>query len=147
MTRRPSVTGARPRSLVSTPFVMVPANVAALLEHHLPLTDLRARVRGHDPVIDDALLGIRVAAMTYTETYRARIDAAAAGVGSTVAPTPEVPAKWITTREAADAVGCTNRAVRLAASEGRLHGEKDAEGRWHFSTEQVAAYAATRTRK
>ena len=144
---RPDVTGARPRSLVSTPFVMVPANVAALLEHHLPLTELRSRVRGHDPGIDDVLLGIRVAAMTYTETYRARIDAATAGVGSTVARPPEGAAKWITTREAADAVGCTDRAIRLAASEGRLHGEKDADGRWRFSPEQVAAFAATRTRK
>ena len=145
---RPSVTGARPRCLISEPYVRVPPMVAAFLDRHLPLMDLRIRARGLDSDIDDVLIGLRVAAVSYRETRRAEILAATSGPTSEpLAAKPEVGRRWYSTRDVADALDRTDRAVRLAASEGRLHGEKDAEGRWHFSTDHVAAFVATRTRK
>jgi len=53
--------------------------------------------------------------------------------------------RWLTTREAANLIGITDRAVRQAAQEGRLTGQRcDGRGAWLIAEESATAYQESR---
>lgn len=135
----------KPRSLIEGPAAVVPARVAAMLEYRFPFDDLRVQVRGKDSEFDDVLMALHTAAMLYVEATRNEL---ASAVGSGVAEVAEVAASSsvMSAQQVADAVGCTDRGVRLAASKQHLAGVKVA-GCWWFEIDDVATWVATRAHK
>lgn len=129
---------ARPPSAyihgVGSPSVVVPGRVAAWLESH-GLNELRIVARGADAEVDNVLVAIRTAAMAWR----------AAATGSKQAPEPEVTreSKWYSTTEAAERLGITDRAVRLAIQEKRLHAT-NLDGRWRINTEDIEHFKAAK---
>ncbi len=136
----------KPKALVEAYSVMLSPRIAAMFETHFGLHRLRSAVRGADAELDDALLSIHVAAMTYVEQTEAALDDFRSS-RKRVAEVPEAPPSLLSVSDVADFVDCTDRAVRFAAEGGRLHGAKDHRGRWRFERDDVAAWAATRTMK
>ncbi|MFE5293003.1 helix-turn-helix domain-containing protein [Isoptericola sp. NPDC056618] len=121
---------------IEGPAVVVPARVAAWLDARANLSALRMKSRGADPEVDDVLLGLRVAALAWRTS----------ATGSAVDPEPEVPresSQWLSTGQAANLLGITDRAVRLAIREGRLVAEQVA-GRYRISRANVEHYRAAR---
>lgn len=118
------------------PAVVVPARVAAWLESKANLSALRVRARGSDAEVDAVLVALRVAALAWRTS----------ATGSDVEPTPEAARgseQWLSTSKAADLLGITDRAVRLAIREGRLEAVQVA-GRWRVSRANVEHYRAAR---
>ena len=98
---------------VNGPAVVVSARTAAWIELHTGLTALRVRVRGTDLVISRELEEVRRAAMLWR----------ASATGSPVASKAEVSAtseEWFKIGQAADLIGVTDRAIRMAWISGRL---------------------------
>ncbi len=129
------------RYVVDGPVVVIPAKIALLLERTLKLDELRIRVRGHNAEIDDVLSAWHAVAMQYTD------EVSASDPGSRNDRPPEAgresTQKPLTAQQVADRAGVADRAIRLAASEGRLNGRYDG-GQWRFDPIDVAAYLATR---
>ena len=125
--------------------MVVPARVALVLERAFDFNKLRVRLRGQDPEIDDVLLGLHTAAAGFVNR---QTEAVASDCGSTVAPSSEVPSgsTLMTASQVADVAGCTERAVTLAATTGRLDGLKLA-GRWMFRVDEAAAWVATKPKE
>lgn len=116
--------------------VVVTARTAAWLERHADLRRLRTEVRGTDPEVDAVLVALGVAAASWS----------ASAVGSVRAPAPEVAAESevrLSTSSAADLLGVTDRAVRLACKGGRLRAER-VGGRWLIDREDVEHFRAAR---
>lgn len=115
--------------------VVVPARVAAWLLRHGGVDRLRSQVRGADAEVDAVLVALTVAGQFWR----------ASATGSQVDPEPEAAprSQWLSTTEASDRLGITDRAVRLAISEDRLAAEQ-IDGRWRLRREDVEHYAAAR---
>lgn len=120
---------------VTAPIVIVPARVATWLERYAGLNDLRIRARGNDPEVDSVLQAMHRAALHWRTTV----------TGSDQAPAPEEPAqsKWMGTQEAAAALGITDRAVRLAITQKRLHAT-NLHGRWRITPEDIEHFKAAK---
>jgi excisionase family DNA binding protein len=118
------------------PVVVVPARVAAWLCQRAQLDRIRADIRGLDPEVDSVLVALTVAAMQWRTS----------ATGSTQAPEPEAAAQspWVSSTQAADLLGITARAVRLAIGEQRLPAEQ-VDGRWRIAREDVEHYRASRS--
>jgi excisionase family DNA binding protein len=115
------------------PVVILPARVCAWLEYHAALNKLRIERRGIDPEVDQALVAVRVAAVAWRTS----------ATGRTTAPEPEVPEEWVSTAQAAEHLGITDRAVRLAIKEGRLTATQ-VDGNHRISSEALAHFIAAR---
>lgn len=115
--------------------VIVPARVAAWLATRTDLKSVRISARGADPEVYAVL----------HDLHRAALEWRASVTGSAAAPEPEVgaPSKWVSTTKAADLLGITDRAVRLAISERRLPAQQ-VDGRWRIDREDVEHYRAAR---
>lgn len=121
---------------VDAPVVVIPARVCAWLERHASLNEVRIRERGADPEVDAVLVAVRLAALTWRTT----------ATGTPVAAKPEAPTdlnQWFSTGQAADRLGITDRAVRLAIQEQRLHATNVA-GRWRISKEDLQHFSAAK---
>lgn len=120
---------------VAAPIVILPARVAAWLERHAGLNDLRIRSRGADPEVDSVLQAL----------HRASLYWRTSATGSSHAPEPEVVAqsKYWSTGEAAERLGITDRAVRLAIAEKRLPATS-LNGRWRITPEDIAHFKAAK---
>lgn len=120
---------------VGAPVVVVPGRVAALLDNLLDLTRLRVEVRGQDAELDAVLVALRVAAANWRTT----------ATGSPHPPAPEAATRstWLSTAQAADILGVTDRAVRLAITEHRLNAQQ-IDGRWRISREDLEHFRAAR---
>lgn len=120
------------------PVVVVPAKVAHWLGQH-GLDALRIRARGENPEVDAVLSALRLAALTYTAS------AGGSTSGSLLASEAEVPplSEWMSTGQAADALGVSPRAVRLACEQGRLPAAQ-VDGRWRITRASVTSYRAAR---
>jgi excisionase family DNA binding protein len=120
---------------VSAPIVIVPARVATWLERYAGLNDLRIRARGNDPEVDSVLQALHRAALHWRTTV----------TGSDQAPAPEEPAqsKWMGTTEAAEALGITDRAVRLAITQNRLNAT-NLNGRYRVAPEDIEHFRAAK---
>lgn len=118
------------RYMVTASVVLVPPRVAAWLDRHVPALE-RARVeqRGRDDEVSSVLLALRVAALRWREQ-------AGSERGTPAAPTPEPGAAWLTTRQAGDVLGLTDRAVRRRIESGRLPAQRQGD-RWLISRADV----------
>ena len=101
----------------------------------------RVELRGNDPAIDDWL-----AELTYCATAwrAARASGPASANGSSVEAVPEVQRTSISTApfsvgQAAAVIGVSTRAVRLAATQGRLRAHK-IDGRWLIERDDARAF-------
>lgn len=117
---------------------VVPARIAAWMDARLNLSQLRQEVRGHDPEVDAVLLALRLVAMTWP----------ASAHGSEARQLPEVdpPCAWVGTRQAADRLGITERAVRQAIETRRLPAEQ-VDGRWRITRDDVEHRRAARANR
>ncbi len=141
--RSPSLrpTGAYVHGIDGAPVVVVSARVAAWLLVHTDLARHRVDVRGTDPEVD-AQLG----ALTYVgNLWRTATSATSAATGSGLVEVPEVAASsgFMSSTEAADLLGVTDRAVRLACTGGRLPAAR-IDGRWQISRDDFDTYRRTR---
>lgn len=120
---------------VTAPIVIIPARVATWLERYAGLNDLRIRARGNDPEVDSVLQALHRAALHWRTSV----------TGTSQAPAPEEPteSKWMSTTQAADRLGITDRAVRLAIAQKRLHATS-LNGRWRITPEDIAHFAAAK---
>lgn len=89
--------------------------------------------RGEDADIDQALIAMKVAALSWRDT----------ATGTKNAPKPELPPElqWLSTKQAADALAMTDRAIRKAIREKRL--QATVVGRaYRINLEQLAHFKA-----
>ena len=82
----------------------------ALLSELVNLDKVRASVRGRDARLDQALLGIRKAALHYLET--SATGSKSAPVAEVVPPSPQQQNNTISTTTAATLLGISDRAIR-----------------------------------
>jgi hypothetical protein len=127
------------RYAIDEPAVIVPARIALLLEHHLRLKEFRYTMRGSDAELDAVLSAWHSVAMMWSPTSAngSAVDA------PPEAPSPSTSMRRLTAADVAERVSCTTRAVRLAATEGRLRGEF-VGGRWWFAERDVPVWTASR---
>lgn len=121
---------------VGGPVVIIPARVCAWLERHARLNEVRIQERGSDAEVDAVLVALRLAALTWRTT----------ATGTPVAAKPEAATdlnQWMSTTQAAERLSITDRAVRLAIQEQRLHATNVA-GRWRISREDIQHFAAAK---
>jgi hypothetical protein len=139
-TDRPTGGGtmSRPRSvMVDGPAVVVSGRFAFWLDRTVNLRKLAIDVRGLDPEISEALDAILLAAFTARQ--------ATSAVGSKQDNRAEVAShsEHVSTTTAADILDCTDRAVRLACSQGRLSG-RCVDGRWQVDRLDLERFAGQR---
>lgn len=118
------------RYIVPAATVLVPPRVAAWLDRHVPALE-RARVeqRGRDDEVAATLTALRIAALRWREQIGSER-------GTPAAPTPEPGTAWLTTRQAGDVLGLTDRAVRRRIESGRLPAQRQGD-RWLISRADV----------
>ena len=118
---------ASERYQLRSPGVHVPARVAAWFLRYASLGEYR----GRDGEVDDVL----DAMVTMAGLWRRSVT------GTPRAPEPERGAlsEWLTTAQAADLIGFTDRGIRKAIAEGRLDAI-NVDGRWRITREAFAHY-------
>lgn len=117
------------------PAVVLDARACAWLEKYADLTRLRVSVRGTDPEISAQLEQIRMAAMSWRGS--------SCGTEGDAEAEPAPLSEWLTTGQAAKAIGVTSRAIRKAIDEERIPATL-AGSRWLISHEDVRHYIAAR---
>lgn len=125
-----------PGGYLTGPGVYLPARICAALERLADLPRIRVQHRGTDPELDTVLGDIRTAAAKWRAT----------ATGSPHPPPPEADASsgWLSTTRAAEILGVTDRAIRLAITEHRLHAQQ-VDGRWRITREDLEHFRASRT--
>lgn len=123
------------------PVAVVSGRTAAWLLAVADLARLRIAHRGMDAEIDNQLLAVTHVA----NAWRAATSATSADSGSALDELPEVApgSKSMTTRTAAERIGITDRAVRLACDEGRIPATR-VNGRWQLERSAVEDFRSTR---
>ena len=121
---------------IDGPVVILNARTCAYLNRYAGLDQFRRDHRGADPEVDNILLAIRLVELHWRNS----------ATGTKEAPKPELApsSKWLSTRQVADRIGITDRGVRTAIANGRLHAES-VVGRWRISSESLAHFKANRT--
>lgn len=115
------------------PAVVVPARTAAWLLRYADLDRYHLNHRGEDAEVDQVLIALKAAALIWRET----------ATGTKNAPKPELPPQlqWLSTKQAADALAMTDRAIRKAIRENRL--QATIIGRaYRINREQLAHFKA-----
>jgi len=120
---------------------VISGRTAAWLLSIADLPRLRIAHRGTDAEVDSQLLALTHVA----NAWRAATSATSADSGSALDELPEVaPAsKVMTTKTAAERIGITDRAVRLACDQGRIPATR-VVGRWQLERSDVDAYCRFR---
>lgn len=121
--------------LGKTGLVWLPPDIAWNLVTRAGLGDYALEQRGRDVDVDDALMALRIAAQVHVRDVTS-------ATGSRVDPSPEAPppSAAMSTFEAAERLGISDRAVRLACSTRRLPATQ-VGGRWRIEPTDVAAYS------
>lgn len=115
------------------PEVVVSGRAAAWLLRYAELDRYHLAHRGEDAEIDQVLIAMKVVALSWRES----------ATGTRDAPIAELPAKlqWLSTKQAADALAMTDRAIRKAIREKRL--QATTVGRaYRINLEQLAHFKA-----
>jgi excisionase family DNA binding protein len=115
---------------------VLPGRIAALIYKRTDLRALRTEIRGVDPEADAVLMAIYIAALKWRSSACGTVDA----------PEPEPvtsSSQWLTTSQAADLAGVTDRAIRKAIAEGRLTATA-IDGRHRISRDDLEHYRAAR---
>ena len=114
--------------------VILPQRIAAWLERHARLNELRVEVRGADAEVDAVLAAIRLAALAYRT--------AVCGTDQGKQAEGEQPSV-MSTQQVADQLHLHPRTIRLAIAEKRLRAEQ-VDGRWRVTREDFEHYRAAR---
>ncbi len=117
--------------------VVVPAVVAAWLIIQTDMPARRVEHRGTDPQVDAVLGALTVAGHGWRTATSATTSAC--GSAPAVEAEPASSLESMTTRQAADVLGITDRGVRLACDKGRIPATR-VDGRWRIDPLGVAAY-------
>lgn len=117
--------------------VVISAETAYLIETFGGLGELRRRLRGRYPQVSQELLDLRYVAMSFDprQLPEAEVESAELAAQSEVG--------WLSPQRVADLLGITDRAVRLACSQGRIEAEQ-VGSRWRISQEAFKHYKAAR---
>lgn len=118
---------------VSGPEVVVSGRAAAWLLRYAGLNEYHLDHRGEDAEIDETLVALKVAALTWRNT----------ATGTADAPKAELDAQshWLSTKQAADALAMTDRAIRKAIRENRLKANRVGRA-YRINREQLAHFKA-----
>ena len=115
---------------------VLPGYVCWLLNNAAGLDKLRTQVRGQNPDLDQGLMAIRLAGLAYESSC----------TGTKPAPQPEPMSKshqptteTYGTSTAATILGISDRAVRKAIAEKRLHATR-LDGRYRMTQQDLATY-------
>lgn len=121
------------------PVVVVPARIAWELVERAGLRTFADRSRGRDEERDNVLRGLIFLAQWWAQ------EGSASASGSTVDAPAEVAPRSVSmsTRQAADQLGVTDRAVRLACASGRLPAAQT-DGRWRIAPADLEHYRRAR---
>lgn len=114
--------------------VIVPARVAAWLATRTNLSKVRISARGTDPEVYAVLAALHRGGLQW--------QTRASGSEQRKEPEATPPSKWVSTSKAADLLGITDRAVRLAIEEHRLPAEKHGRA-WRIARTDIEHYRAT----
>lgn len=134
----PSVSVRPPASFVLGDRAVISGRAAAWLTSRAGLAELRARVRGDDPEVDEALLSLAVAGAAWRASLIGTVPAV---MGE---PAAGLNRGSFTTREVAARTGMSVRGVRAAIESGRLPAELDSSGRWVITREAFEHWQAAR---
>jgi len=119
------------------PVVVVPARVADWLDRHAGLNSLRIAGREvNDAEVTAVLTDIHIASLKWR--------ASVAGIDPRKPPEAMGASPVMNARQAADELGLTDRAVRLAITQKRLHATKDHNNRWAINREDLEHFRAAR---
>jgi excisionase family DNA binding protein len=115
------------------PVVVITGRVAAWMLRFAGLEQYHAEHRGQDPEIDQALIAMKVVALSWRTS--------ATGTRNAAAPELDAQSVWLSTKQAADALAMTDRAIRKAIRENRL--KATTVGRaYRINREQLAHFKA-----
>jgi excisionase family DNA binding protein len=120
------------------PEVIVSGRAAAWLLRYAGLNEYHLDHRGEDAEIDETLVALKVAGLAWRNTATGTVDA----------PKAELDAQsdWLSTKQAADALAMTDRAIRKAIRENRL--KATTVGRaYRINREQLAHFKARKGNK
>jgi excisionase family DNA binding protein len=124
---------------LSGPVGIIGGPEASALLRFRGLHDYQRRHRGANPDLDRATAVLRLVSAAY-RARRARLDSeCGTSRAKTAEPVKQSSGGQLTTREAGEVLGITDRAVRQAIKEGRLAAESIG-GRWLIKTEDVTTY-------
>ncbi len=115
--------------------VAVPFRICAIITRQAGLKAWANARRGADPQMDQVVHDMTMAGLRWVTS--------AVGKETRQDPVGEAPSKWLTATEAAELVGVSARAARLAAHEGRIPAEKFG-GQWQISREDAEHWKASR---
>jgi len=107
--------------------------VAAVLLRYAELDRYHLTHRGEDAEVDQALIALKVAALTWRES--------ATGTKNAARPELAPQLEWLSTKEAADALAMTDRAIRKAIREDRLQAATIGRA-YRINREQLAHFKA-----
>lgn len=115
------------------PVVLVSGRSAAWLLRYAELDRYHAAHRGEDAEIDQTLIAMKVVALSWRES----------ATGTKGAPVAELAAQsdWLSTKQAADALAMTDRAIRKAIRENRLKATMVGRA-YRIDREQLAHFKA-----
>ena len=123
------------------PHVAVPFAIAAFLDDQISLPRLQSAARDHSP----QALAVLQALMTAAIAEQERAAASGGGRKPLDVRTEVAPALTeMSTGSAADALGITSRAVRLACETGRLKARRDDDGNWRIAPPDLETFRASR---
>ncbi|TCK63611.1 excisionase family DNA-binding protein [Curtobacterium sp. PhB136] len=117
--------------------LIVSGRVAAWMLRYAGLEAYHLEHRGEDAEIDQTLIAMKVAALSWRS----------AATGTQSAALPELPAQseWLSTKQAADALAMTDRAIRKAIRENRLKANRVGRA-YRINREQLAHFKARKER-
>ena len=113
--------------------VLVTGRAAAWLLRYAELDHYHANHRGEDPEIDQTLIALKVAALSWRES--------ATGTKSATSAELTTQLQWLSTKQAADALAMTDRAIRKAIRENRLKANRVGRA-YRINREQLAHFKA-----
>lgn len=120
------------------PGVVISVETAYFLETFCKdISRLRVRTRGRLPHVAQELLDLRRVGMSFDPQ---RLPEAEADIAEVAA---ESEVGWLSAQRVADLLGMTDRAVRLACSQGRIEAELVGT-RWRISEEAFKTFKAAR---
>ena len=118
---------------VDGPVVLLSARACAWLLRYAELDRYHLDHRGEDAEIDQSLIALKTAALIWRYT--------ATGTKNAARPELAADSEWLSTKQAADALAMTDRAIRKAIREKRL--QANTVGRaYRINREQLAHFKA-----
>ncbi|WP_146238538.1 excisionase family DNA-binding protein [Curtobacterium sp. MCPF17_003] len=118
---------------VDGPVVLLSARACAWLLRYAELDRYHLDHRGEDAEIDQSLIALKTAALIWRNT--------ATGTKNAARPELTPDSEWLSTKQAADALAMTDRAIRKAIRENRL--QANTVGRaYRINREQLAHFKA-----